>query len=431
MENISVNELVESSSSDLPREIKLTFAKNILSTKKEPAEAKKEFGELVKKLNMKKQQNVINATGTVLHTNLGRSPTNISYSGTYTNVEYDLTTSSRGNRNSYLTESMKTLLNAEDVAFVNNNASSLYLTLLCLSKKYSKDSVIVSRGEIIEIGGSYRLPDIIFETGMKLVEVGTTNKTRIDDYKGALKNNPNAILLKVHRSNFSISGFTEEVNIKQLNILKNEYESLLIHDLGSGLVAENAFLSKHNLTMFQKEPRVQQSLKDGSDIVMFSGDKLFGSLQSGIIAGKTNLVEAIKSFSIFRTYRCSPFVLYELQETTDLYIKKLEEKIPFWNLLTRTYDELELRIHKIIKNTSSKHKIIKGESLIGGGTLPNITMESPVLVLDTSNNEDILYKLLNNKTPIIPRISDGNVNLDIRSVFEYQDNDIAEFLNLV
>ena len=145
-------------------------------------EAKKEFGELVKKLNMKKQQNVINATGTVLHTNLGRSPTNISYSGTYTNVEYDLTTSSRGNRNSYLTESMKTLLNAEDVAFVNNNASSLYLTLLCLSKKYSKDSVIVSRGEIIEIGGSYRLPDIIFETGMKLVEVGTTNKSRIDDY---------------------------------------------------------------------------------------------------------------------------------------------------------------------------------------------------------------------------------------------------------
>ncbi len=431
MENISVNELVESSSSDLPREIKLTFAKNILSTKKEPAEAKKEFGELVKKLNMKKQQNVINATGTVLHTNLGRSPTNISYSGTYTNVEYDLTTSSRGNRNSYLTESMKTLLNAEDVAFVNNNASSLYLTLLCLSKKYSKDSVIVSRGEIIEIGGSYRLPDIIFETGMKLVEVGTTNKTRIDDYKDALKNNPNAILLKVHRSNFSISGFTEEVNIKQLNILKNEYESLLIHDLGSGLVAENAFLSKHNLTMFQKEPRVQQSLKDGSDIVMFSGDKLFGSLQSGIIAGKTKIVEAIKNFSIFRTYRCSPVVLYELQETTDLYIKKLEEKIPFWNLLTRTYDELELRIHKIIKTTSSKHKIIKGKSLIGGGTLPNITMESPVLVLDTSNNEDILYKLLNNKTPIIPRISDGNVNLDIRSVFEYQDNEIAEFLNLV
>ena len=151
-------------------------------------------------------------------------------------------------------------------------------------------------------------------------------------------------------------------NIKQLNILKNEYESLLIHDLGSGLVAENAFLSKHNLTMLQKEPRVQQSLKDGSDIVMFSGDKLFGSLQSGIIAGKTKIVEAIKSFSIFRTYRCSPVVLYELQETTDLYIKKLEEKIPFWNLLTRTYDELELRIHKII-NYFLKYNILSDNEI--------------------------------------------------------------------
>jgi L-seryl-tRNA(Ser) seleniumtransferase len=266
---------------------------------------------------------------------------------------------------------------------------------------------------------------------MKLIEVGTTNKTRIDDYKDALKINPNAILLKVHRSNFSISGFTEEVDIKQLNILKNEYASLLIHDLGSGLVADNAFLSKNNLTMFQKEPRVQQSLKDGSDIVMFSGDKLFGSLQSGIIAGKTKIVQAIKSFSIFRTYRCSPVVLYELQETTDFYIKKSEEKIPFWNLLTKTYDELELRIHKIIKDSSFKYRIIKGKSLIGGGTLPNITMESPVLVLDTNNNVEILSKLLNNKTPIIPRMTDGNVNLDIRSVFEDQDNEIAEFLNLI
>ena len=212
MENISVNELVESSNSELPREIKLSFAKSVLSAKKDPSEAKIEFGELVNKLNMKKQQNVINATGTVLHTNLGRSPINISYSGTYTNIEYDLTKSSRGSRNSYLTESMKTLLSAENVTFVNNNASSLYLTLLTLSKKFNKDSVIVSRGEIIEIGGSYRLPDIIFETGMNLIEVGTTNKTKIKDYRDALKINPNAILLKVHRSNFSISGFTEWCN---------------------------------------------------------------------------------------------------------------------------------------------------------------------------------------------------------------------------
>ena len=177
MENISVNNLVESTNSNLPRDIKIEFAKNILSSIKNPEDAKKEFELLINKLSLKKQREIINATGTVLHTNLGRSPVNVSFSGMYTNIEYDLTTASRGNRNDYLTESMKVLLGVENVAFVNNNASSLYLSLLCLAKKHSKDTVIVSRGEIIEIGGSYRLPDIISETGMNLIEVGTTNKT--------------------------------------------------------------------------------------------------------------------------------------------------------------------------------------------------------------------------------------------------------------
>ena len=285
MENISVNKLVESTNSNLPRDIKVEFAKNILSANKNPEDAKKEFGILINKLRLKKQREIINATGTVLHTNLGRSPVNLSFSGMYTNIEYDLTTASRGNRNEYLTESMKVLLNAENVAFVNNNASSLYLSLLCLARIHKKDTVIVSRGEIIEIGGSYRLPDIISETGMNLIEVGTTNKTRLGDYENALKEHPKSVVLKVHRSNFSISGFTEEVSISELADLKNKYDTLLLHDLGSGLVIENSFLSKHNLSIFEKEPRVQQSIKDGVDIVMFSGDKLFGSVQSGIIAG--------------------------------------------------------------------------------------------------------------------------------------------------
>ena len=384
MENISVNKLVESTNSNLPRDIKVEFAKNILSVNKDPEDAKKEFEQLINKLSLKKQKDVINATGTVLHTNLGRSPVNISFSGMYTNIEYDLTTASRGNRNDYLTESMKILLNVENVAFVNNNASSLYLSLLCLTKKHNIDTVIVSRGEIIEIGGSYRLPDIISETGMNLIEVGTTNKTRLGDYEKALKEHPNSVVLKVHRSNFSISGFTEEVSLSELVDLKNKYETLLLHDLGSGLVIEESFLEKHSLSIFKKEPRVQQSIKDGVDIVMFSGDKLFGSVQSGIIAGKYELIESIKSFSIFRTYRCSDIVLYELQKTTELYIQKNEENIPFWNLLKNTYSQLESRIQKIIKKSNLEHKIINGESLVGGGTLPNITLSSPVMVLDLS-----------------------------------------------
>ena len=431
MENISVNKLVESTNSNLPRDIKVEFAKNILSVNKDPEDAKREFEQLINKLSLKKQKEIINATGTVLHTNLGRSPVNISFSGMYTNIEYDLTTASRGNRNEYLTESMKILLNVENVAFVNNNASSLYLSLLCLTKMHNKDTVIVSRGEIIEIGGSYRLPDIISETGMNLIEVGTTNKTRLGDYEKALKEHPNSVVLKVHRSNFSISGFTEEVSLSELVDLKNKYETLLLHDLGSGLVIEESFLEKHSLSIFKKEPRVQQSIKDGVDIVMFSGDKLFGSVQSGIIAGKYELIESIKSFSIFRTYRCSDIVLYELQKTTELYIQKNEENIPFWNLLKNTYSQLENRIQKIIKKSNLEYKIINGESLIGGGTLPNITLSSPVMVLDIDESEKVLEKLVSNEYPIIPRVINGKINIDLRSVFESQDNEIAKFLNSI
>ena len=429
MENISVNKLVESTNSNLPRDIKVEFAKNILSANKNPEDAKKEFEILINKLSLKKQREIINATGTVLHTNLGRSPVNLSFSGMYTNIEYDLTTASRGNRNEYLTESMKILLNAENVAFVNNNASSLYLSLLCLARIHKKDTVIVSRGEIIEIGGSYRLPDIISETGMNLIEVGTTNKTRLRDYENALKEHPKSVVLKVHRSNFSISGFTEEVSISELADLKDKYDTLLLHDLGSGLVIENSFLSKHNLSIFEKEPRVQQSIKDGVDIVMFSGDKLFGSVQSGIIAGRKELIESIKTFSIFRTYRCSDIVLHELQKTTELYIQKNEENIPFWNLLKKTYSELESRFEKIIEKSNVKQKIINGKSLIGGGTLPNITLSSPVMVLDVEESENTLMKLISNKYPIIPRVVDRKINIDLRSVFENQDDEIAEFLN--
>ena len=429
--NISVNELVESSNSEMPRELKVSLAKNLLSVTKDPKKAKEEFDTLIKNLNTKKQREIINATGTILHTNLGRSPVNISYSGMYTNIEYNLTTGSRGNRNNYLTESMKTLLKAENVAFVNNNASSLYLSLLCLSRKYGKDSVIVSRGEIIEIGGSYRLPDIISETGLKLIEVGTTNKTRKKDYENALKMYPKAVLLKVHRSNFSMSGFTEEVGIEDLVDLKKRYDTLLLHDLGSGLVIDTSFLTKHNLTIFEKEPRVQQSIEDGSDIVMFSGDKLFGSVQSGIIAGNSEIVDSIKNFSIFRTYRCSAIVLSELQKTTEMYLKKSEINIPFWSLLTKQYVDLEKRIKEITKNINHNFEIITGVSIIGGGTLPDVTLKSPVLVFNKSETDKILTELLGNEIPIIPRVANGKINLDLRSVFENQDSEITKFLNSI
>ena len=429
MNPVSVNELTESVNSNLPRDVKSHIAKNILTKEKDSETAKNIFAELINDLSLKTQKEVINATGTLLHTNLGRSPNKISYPGTYTNIEYDLTTLSRGKRNEYLTVLMNNLIGSEDIIFVNNNASSLFVSLKAISKLHNIESVVISRGEIIEIGGSYRLPEIINETGLSLVEIGTTNKTRLSDYKKALEKYPNSLILKVHRSNFSISGFTEDVSISELAELKNKYDVFLFHDLGSGLVIDKKFLEVNNVNIFRDEPFVQDSLSDGSDLVMFSGDKLFGSVQSGMIAGNEGLVKEIKNFSLFRTYRCSPITLFELQETAVKYLNKKEKEIPFWNLITEPYSSLEERCKNIAKSISFSTTIEKGKSVIGGGTLPSVTLESPILLIKKEKTGNIINQLIKNDTPIVPRIIKDKVCLDLRSVFNDQDAVIVQALN--
>ena len=429
MNPVSVNELTESVNSNLPRDVKSHIAKNILTKEKDSETAKNIFAELINDLSLKTQKEVINATGTLLHTNLGRSPNKISYPGTYTNIEYDLTTLSRGKRNEYLSVLMNNLIGSEDIIFVNNNASSLFVSLKAISKLHNIESVIISRGEIIEIGGSYRLPEIINETGLSLVEIGTTNKTRLSDYKKALEKYPNSLILKVHRSNFSISGFTEDVSISELAELKNKYDVFLLHDLGSGLVIDKKFLEINNVNIFRDEPFVQDSLSDGSDLVMFSGDKLFGSVQSGMIAGNERLVKEIKNYSLFRTYRCSPITLFELQETAVKYLNKKEKEIPFWNLITEPYSSLEERCKNIAKSISFSTTIEKGKSVIGGGTLPSVTLESPILLIKNEKTGNIINQLIKNDTPVVPRIIKDRVCLDLRSVFNDQDEAIVQALN--
>ena len=429
MNPISVNELTESINSNLPRDIKSTIAKNILAEEKDSDIAKNIFHELINDLSSKTQREVVNATGTVLHTNLGRSPNNISFSGRYTNIEYDLKTLSRGKRNEYLSVLMNNLIGSEDIAFVNNNASSLFLSLKAISKSHNIQNVIISRGEIIEIGGSYRLPEIINETDLSLIEIGTTNKTKLSDYKKALENYPNSLILKVHRSNFTINGFTEDVSISELAELKNKFDAFLFHDLGSGLVIDKKFLEINNISIFKDEPFVQDSLSDGANLVMFSGDKLFGSVQSGIIAGDDDLVNEIKNYSLFRTYRCSPMTLFELQETVLKYINKQEKEIPFWNLITQPYSSLEDRCKNIAKSISFSTSIEKGESVIGGGTLPDVTLESPILLINNENTTNTINQLIRNNIPIIPRIIKDQVCLDLRSVFHNQDDVIVQALN--
>ena len=429
MNPISVNELTESVNSNLPRDIKSTIAKNILAEEKDSDVAKNIFSELINDLSSKTQREVVNATGTVLHTNLGRTPNNISFSGSYTNIEYDLKTLSRGKRNEYLSVLMNNLIGSKDIAFVNNNASSLFLSLKAISKSHNIQNVIISRGEIIEIGGSYRLPEIINETGLNLVEIGTTNKTKLSDYRKALEKYPNSLILKVHRSNFSINGFTEDVSIEELAELKNKFDVFLFHDLGSGLVIDKKFLEINNISIFKDEPFVQDSLSDGANLVMFSGDKLFGSVQSGMIAGDDDLVNEIKNYSLFRTYRCSPMTLYELQETVLKYINKQEKEIPFWNLITQSYSSLEDRCKNIAKSISFSTSIEKGESVIGGGTLPDVTLESPILLINNEKTVDTVNQLIKNDIPIVPRIIKDQVCLDLRSVFHNQDDIIVQALN--
>ena len=427
MDKISVNKLVEEVKSNLPREIIVSIAQSCLNEKKDSQTTIKKFENEVYEYTLKVQKKVINCTGTLLHTNLGRAQTDIDFNGESTNVEYDILNNRRGVRNEFLNESMNLLLGSEDVCFVNNNASSLYITLKTLKNIYGKTSLIISRGEIIEIGGSYRLPEIIQETGLKMIEVGTTNKTKITDYKKALKDNKDSLILKVHRSNFSIDGFVEEVNLKDLKSLTEKENSILIHDLGSGLVASRKFLEKENIDIFDDEPTVQESLIQGADLVMFSGDKLFGSLQSGVIAGDKKIIQSIKESPLFRTYRCSPLTLFELQETTNRYISKKEIEIPLWKMITMKYEDLENRIKSVSENLEIKHEVVNDNSVMGGGTLPDKSISTPVIQISELENPDLMSKLMDNEVPIIPRINKNNIIIDLRSTSEKNDIYIKDF----
>ena len=429
MDNISVNKLVDSYENHLPREVCLNVAKDIVSEFKDKKIILEEYILAINNLMIGEQVKVVNCTGTLLHTNLGRAQTEISFSGHASNIEFDLSHQKRGERNRYLTYSMNLLLGSKGVCFVNNNASSLFIALNTIKKSKGIDSVIISRGEVVEIGGSYRLPEIIAETGLKLIEIGTTNKTHRKDYSSALKQNPKALVLKVNRSNFSMSGFVEEVSISELKTIVDEYETLLIHDMGSGLVIKKRFLEKNNIDYFKNEQHVQDSLKDGADLVMFSGDKLFGSVQAGIIAGRKELIKNIKESPLFRTYRCSPMVTYELQKTTNLYLSKKETLIPLWSSLQTTHDELLKRIKNISSKLTLDHTIENDYSLIGGGSMPEVKISSPVISIATSEDRNILSKLVSLDIPVIPRIKDSKVIFDIRSSFETDDDLIINALN--
>ncbi|HZK00654.1 MAG TPA: L-seryl-tRNA(Sec) selenium transferase [Tissierellaceae bacterium] len=372
-----------------------------------------------------KLRKVINATGTIIHTNLGRSLLNdkvlehiYEIANNYSNLEYDIEAGQRGSRYSIVESLICKITGAEAALVVNNNAAAVLLALNTISKD---KEVIVSRGELIEIGGSFRIPDVMEASGATLVEVGTTNKTHLSDYKNAIKENTSA-LLKVHTSNYRILGFTSSVSTIELMELKKEYALPIIEDLGSGVLID---LTKYGLDY---EPTVQESLANGVDIVTFSGDKLLGGPQAGIILGKKDYISQMKSNPLTRAIRVDKFTLSALEASLRYYLDEdlAIKEIPTLKMLTMPIGEINNKaseLLKLLEEDSSINDILKIEiedsySEVGGGSLPLEKLATSCITIysDKVNIEIIESYLRNYDTPIITRIYKGKVFIDPRTI---------------
>ncbi|AOT73318.1 L-seryl-tRNA(Sec) selenium transferase [Geosporobacter ferrireducens] len=370
-------------------------------------------------MNLKR---VINATGVVIHTNLGRSllsdeirdevwNTAVNYS----TLEFNVETGSRGSRYTHVEGILSKLCGSEAAMVVNNNAAAVLLVLGAIAKN---KEVIVSRGQLVEIGGSFRIPEVMEQSGARLKEVGTTNKTHLLDYERAI-HEETAALLKVHTSNYKILGFTQEVLLSDMVALGEKYNIPVVEDIGSGTLID---FSKYGLA---KEPTVQESIAEGADIVTFSGDKLLGGPQAGIIVGKKKYIDIMKKNPLTRALRVDKLTLAALEATLRLYLdeKSAIRKIPTLHMLTMPFQEIEekakLFLHSI-KQLDLKHdvRIERGVSQVGGGAMP--LEELPTLLialkpLDKSVNQ-IENELRNRSIPIIARISDDHLLFDCRTI---------------
>lgn len=379
-------------------------------------------------------RNVVNASGVIIHTNLGRSVLNSEIfenikkvSIGYSNLEYNLEKGERGSRYSHLSEIIKKITGAEDCMVVNNNAAAVMLILSTIAKG---KNVITSRSELVEIGGSFRIPDVCRESGAELKEIGTTNKTHLRDYENAIDENT-AALFKVHQSNFKILGFTEAVSSFELNSLKEKYNIPIIEDLGSGVLID---LSKYGLS---HEPTVQECIKNGVDIVSFSGDKLLGGVQAGIIVGKKEYIEKMKKNQLTRALRVDKFTLSALEAVFSYYIDEelAISKIPTLNMLTikieKLYDKAQKLIEYLGENNEFSYEIIDIDSEVGAGSLPTQKLPSKAIkVISKSFTENELEeKLRSNRIPIITRIYKGNLIFDVRTIFENEFCIIKDALN--
>lgn len=379
-----------------------------------------EVEKIVEKEDKNSLRRVINATGTILHTNLGRSllsqkiKENIeSVAFNYSNLEFDIDNKKRGSRYVHLIDIIKKLTGAEDVLVVNNNAAAVLLTLNTLVKD---QEIIVSRGELVEIGGAFRIPEIIKLSGGVPVEVGTTNKTHLKDYENAITEETGA-LLKVHTSNYKILGFTESVSNEEISYLARENELVSINDLGSGQFVD---FSKFGLPY---EPTVKEILDSGIDIVTFSGDKLLGGPQAGIIVGKKKYIEKMKKNQLTRALRVDKMTLASLEATLKLYLDEKDalEHIPTLHMISLSKERLFGKADVLKTKLSSLDfdiRIEEDKAEVGGGSYPASYLESVAVKLTHRklHATEIERRLLEVEIPIITRIKDNNIILDMRTL---------------
>jgi len=376
---------------------------------------------------------VINATGVIINTNLGRSPLSQEalqavqrVAGGYSNLEYDLDEGKRGSRHSHVADLLRALTGAEAALVANNNAAAV---LLALSALALDREVIISRGQLVEIGGGFRVPDVMRQSGCHLVEVGTTNRTRLGDYEAALSERT-ALLLSVHPSNFLISGFTESAPTSALAALAHQHNLLLLDDLGSGCLLDT---TRYGLA---REPMPQESLAAGADVVCISGDKLLGGPQAGIILGKAGAIARIARHPLARAVRIDKMTLAALEATLRHYQRgEAETHIPTWRMIAAPPEKLAQRAARWanrLRSAGIAAHTQRGESTVGGGSLPGETLPTTLLALDAAAVpmplDDLSRRLRLRPTPIITRILRDALLLDPRTVLEEEDKELVDGL---
>jgi len=379
------------------------------------------------KLNSSSLKTLINATGIIVHTNLGRSLLDkkslenaLQTATSYNNLEYDLKLGKRGERYSHITKTLKALLNCEDALIVNNNASAVFLILntFCKNKE-----VILSRGELVEIGGSFRVPEVMSQSGAILKEIGTTNKTHLKDYKNAINSNT-AMLLKVHKSNYSIEGFSSDTSFEEISSLAKKYDLIDYFDMGSGHIFKLPYGLNKN------EPSILELMKTKPSLLSFSGDKLLGSVQAGIIIGKKELIKKLKQNQLLRMLRVDKITLAILENSFNLYLKNELDSIPTLKMLNTKIEVLKIRAKKLKEEIKDfiKCEIIQTSTLIGGGTTPNKKIPSIALSVEYKDFKANKIEEILRKNLIISRIENDRVLLDFRTIKEDEIVKIEEIL---